>query len=318
MQQGVLDITALYPDFAWQNIDAITDRGSAVDELKALKWVAIQRATDDLLSIIRKNNMAVNTGVGFFQKTGTPNCTCASGTIGGGGSTWRGVKAELKRCDLSRSLKRISVSNLSLWSKVDYASVNILVKDNGYQYTLTVPDVVAGENNVYQKLGMLPIVSEGKGIEFLVDISVYPDLCIIDQFCPCSLKTTTLPYNLSTFNGWAYKSEKGLKMAGIVAEVGVICNYNNLFCLFAAAGNMSASYLILWKMGELIAEKTLFTKRINPFVLFGKEEAEEKRAKYNALYSEKFNDIVKGMKNTLQQTDSDCIVCRGTRILTNI
>ncbi len=318
MQQGQLDISALYPDFAWQNIDAIADRGTALEELQALKWIAVERVTDDLLAAVRRNNMAANVGVGHYHLTGTPDCTCNSGALPAGLSTYRGVKAEMKRCQLSTSLKRLHVSNLYVYSKVDYTDLDILVKDNGYQYTITVPTITAGKNDVYSLLNMLPIVSEGKSIEFLIDIVNYPDLCVVKQFCPCSMKSGQLPYNLLTFDGYSYKTGKGLKMAGIVAEIGTVCNYGNLLCLFAGNGTKSAAYLILYKMGELIAEKTLTTQRINPFVIFGREDAEEKRAKYNALYTEKYNDILRGLKNTLSQTDQDCITCKGTRILTNV
>lgn len=317
MQAGQLDVTALYPDFAWQTIDAISDRGNAVAELKALRWIAIQRVTDDLMAVIRKNNMTANVGIGHYVTTGTADCTCNAAALTGTGN-WRGTKVELKRCQLSHSLKRIHVSNLYLYSKVDYVSVDILVKDNGYQYTLTIPDVKAGKNDIYQMLNMLPVVSEGKGIEFLIDINQYPDLCTVKQFCPCSLKGGKLPFNLYTFNGLGYETGSKLKSAGIVAEVGTVCNYSNLLCLFAGNGNKTAAWLILYKMGELIAEKTLFSHRFNPFVLFGKEEAEEKRAKYNALYSEKYRDIVIGLKDTLTHIDQDCLTCRGTKILTNI
>ncbi len=233
MQAGQLDISALYPDFAWSTIDAIADRGTAVDELKALRWVAIERATDDLLSIVRKNNMLANVGAGYPTTSGKADCTCTAGALTQGLSPYYGVKAELKRCQLHKSLKRIHVSKLLLYSKVDYASVEILVKDNGYQYTLTVPNVKAGENNIYQMLQMLPIVSEGTSIEFFVDIATYPDLCVVNQYCPCSNKSVNLPYQLSTFNGYAYKTGVKLKMAGIVAEFQAVCNYSNVLCELA-------------------------------------------------------------------------------------
>jgi hypothetical protein len=319
VQFGQLDISALYPDFAWQTLDAIVDRGTAVEELQALRWVAIERATDDIGAYMRKSGFINAYTSGVSVQSGTPDCSCAVPELPHALSTFRGVKAALKeRCALSQTLKRIHVPRLEVWSKVAYQNLEIIVKDNGYQYTITVPQITAGKNDIYALLNMLPIVSEGKSIEFHVDITQYPELCVINQFCPCSMKGGKLPFTLETFDGYSFKKGTRLKAAGIVAEFATVCDYKNLLCLFANNGNKSAAWLVLYKMGELIAEKTLQTSRLNPFVVFGREDAEDKRAKYNALYSEKYSDIINAAKNALQNIDTDCITCKGVRVLSNI
>lgn len=316
---GQLDVMALYPDFAWTLANAITDeRTQAVQEVQAWKWQAIQKVTDDIISVMSRNGMNVNRASGEYKLSGTADCLCTAGTVTQGLSPYWGLGAELKYCNLQNSLKRIHVSELYIHSKTDYpAGIDLLIKDNGYQYTVNVPNVVAGVNDVYELTGRPHFVSEGKGIQFMVDMSVYPELCTITQNCSCAYKTQNIPYRIQTFDGYSWKWNDAKRTGyGLTARFGAKCNYDNVLCILA--GQKSTAWLILYYMGYLMAEKALSSTRLNLFTVFKREQAQEKRDKYLALYAEKYNDVVNGLRHTLIEADPDCVICKGAKIKTNI
>jgi len=316
---GQLDVMALYPDFAWSTADAITDeRVKSLDEVKGWRWLAIQKVTEDLVNILAKNGMNVNRASGQYLTSGVADCLCTAPTVEEGLSVYQGLGAELKYCDLRTSLKRIHVSELYIYSKVDYpAGIDLLVKDNGYQYTVNVPNIVAGVNDVYQLTGRPHFVSEGKGIQFMIDMDTYPDLCTVTQHCSCSLKNQNIPFRMQTFDGYSWKWNDAKRYGyGLVAKFGATCNYDNVLCILAA--HKSVAWLILYYMGYLMAEKTLNSTRLNLFTVFKREQAKEKSDKYMSLYMDKYNDVVQSLRHTLSDADQDCIICRGAKIKTNI
>lgn len=319
MRAGQLDIAALYPDFAWSKVDSITDRPTALEELKAVRWIATQKVSEDIRTMAAKVGIEINGSVGAYYDTGMADCKCTAPELPDGLSAYRGVKISVVACNVYASMKRVHISRLLLYSKANYNSVILLIKDNGFEYNITVPNVTIGVNDVLLKTGRVGLVSEGSSIEILVNSADYPDLCITDQFCFCSLKLKAgeKHLNFNTFDGYSYKAGKGLKGFGIVATAGVVCNSDALLCIMAGQ-QKAVAYLILYQMGVLLAEKTLTTTRINPFVVFRKEEAETTREKYLKLYVEKYNDVLMLIKNTLKNMDGDCIVCKGTKILTNV
>ena len=316
---GQLDVMALYPDFTWTQADAITDeRVRSLEEVQGWRWLAIQKVTEDVVSMLGKNGMIVNRASGQFITSGVPNCLCTAPDITQGLSPWQGLGAELKYCDLQNSLKRIQVSELYIHSKVDYAlGVDILVKDNGYQYTVNVPNIVAGINDVYALTGRPQFISEGKGIQFMVNMVDYPDLCTVTQHCSCSMKSQHTPFRLQTFDGYSWKWNDAQRNGyGLSGKFGATCNYDSVLCIMA--GHKSVAWLILYYMGYLMAEKTVQSGRLNLFTVFRKEDAKQMSDKYMSLYMDKYNDIAKSLRNTFSLADADCIECKGAKIKTNI
>ena len=311
---GALDITALYPDFEWGKIDAITDfHTSSVEELRALRWVAIQKITSDVTGVIQQNGLAANLGLQTYTTTGKADCACTAPANPAALSPYRGVMVQLKKCTPERSIKRLHISELYLWSKEEYTDLEILVKDNYYQYTITIPTVKEGMNDVYALTVIQPLVSEGSQIEIHVNSQLYPDLCATEQYCSC--KMNDLDYTFATFDGYKWRSGKGLQGFGITMKAGAVCDFDKVLCIFA--GSKLIQWVILYYMGHLISEKVLNSSRVNLYTTFQRADAKAKSEKYYNLYVEKYNELVKGMIPVLRGLDDGCITCKGVKVLSN-
>lgn len=310
---GALDITALYPDFEWGKIDAITDATtSAVQELRALRWLAIQKVSSDISGVISRNGLAANLGIETYTLSGQADCSCGW-TNPTALSPFRGIMAQLKRCSPERNIRRVHISELTIWSKQNYETLDLVVKDNYYQYTIEVPNVVQGANNVYALTGIQPIVSEGAQIEFHVNSDIY-DLCKTEQFCGC--KMNDLPYTFGTFDGNKWRNGKGLAGYGITMRAGAVCDFDKVLCIFA--GQKLVQYVVLYYMGHLISEKVLNSSKVNLYTTFQRADAKAKSEKYYNMYLEKYNELIVGMLPVLRGIDDGCITCKGVKTLTNV
>jgi len=308
---GTLDITSLYPDFSWQNVDAITDMQSAVAELEMLRWAAIQQVTQDVtmamgaagLRLAQMEDTIVQTGEADVCGTVTFSLT----------EPLRGVGAKLTRC-APNSLKRLTATALELWSKEDYPSVDIMVLDGVETYTITAQDITVGRNDVLGKAGWGGgVVSASKELSFMVDVTQY-NLYPTKQFCTCNGNAHT--YYVRTWDGAKWSNGRGLTGVGLIATFTTLCNYDELLCVMAATPQ--TKWLVLYKMGMLLGEKMLATNRLNAFTVGAQGRGEYLIEKYGSLYKRKYEELGASIKSSLAlYGDGECVHCK-TNIKQNI
>jgi len=120
-------------------------------------------------------------------------------------------------------------------------------------------------------------------------------------------------YNILSVTGW---TGSGLTSNhyGIRADVSVICNPINLFCLIK-------DYLalpVLYRFGIEFVREVQESDRLNFFTLLNRTAAQELEERYQEDYKESMKDISRTLPVLLRKLDDYCIICNQAKYVEKV
>jgi len=111
-------------------------------------------------------------------------------------------------------------------------------------------------------------------------------------------------YNILSVTGWT-GSGVSSHHHGIIADVSVICNPIDLFCLMKDY----LAFATLYRFGIEIANEALETDRFNYFTLVTRDDIKDLRESYMEDYEKEMKAVARTMPVLLRKLDDWCIDC---------
>jgi hypothetical protein len=206
-------------------------------------------------------------------------------------------------------LKKMTIKKVSVLPLVSVANANVLIYDDGLQYSYPVT-LTANLINTIE----INHVVKGAFARVLVDNTAIPMASsILTCFVGCS---GTSPNECGYTKGYNGDGEISAKEGyGIGLEFMCECDYDLILC------DLSRAYigkLIYLKARSGLLEERLSTNRLNNWIIYGSDEAEKRKKEIDMEYVQTWNTLVDSLPNILKNYNSDCLVCNRTTIRTNI
>jgi len=120
-------------------------------------------------------------------------------------------------------------------------------------------------------------------------------------------------YNILSVTGWTGTGVSSHHY-GIIADVSVICNPVDLFCLMKDF----LGFATLYRFGIEMANEVLETDRFNYFSLVRRDELLELRDSYQEDYDKEMKTTARTLPVLLRKLDSYCIICNQNTYRENI
>lgn len=207
-------------------------------------------------------------------------------------------------------LKKMTIKKVSVLPLVSKEDGEILIYDNGNVYTYEIP-LTGGMINTIE----INHIIEGAYARVLVDGNGLPMAsAMLTCFTGCNGK---LPNDCGYTKGYNGDGEISAKEGfGISVDFTCECDYESILC------DLSKSYvgkLIFLKTRIGLLDERISSNRLNNFIIYGLEEAKEKKQDIEAEYTETWNTFVASLPNLLKKYNpSDCLICNKTTWRTNI
>jgi len=115
-------------------------------------------------------------------------------------------------------------------------------------------------------------------------------------------------YNILDVTGW-----NGTKVSshhyGVRADVTVICNPGNLFCMVKDF----LAYSVLYRFGIELANEALETDRFNYFSMVTRDDIKDLRESYMEDYKNEMETVARTLPVFLRKLDDYCIICNQNK-----
>ncbi len=111
-------------------------------------------------------------------------------------------------------------------------------------------------------------------------------------------------YNILSVTGWTGTGVSSHHY-GIIADVSVICNPIDLFCLMKDY----LAFATLYRFGIELSNETLETNRFNYFSMVTRDDIKDLRASYMEDYEKEMAAVARTMPVLLRKLDDFCIIC---------
>lgn len=218
----------------------------------------------------------------------------------------RGLKIE-KTCYNSR-LSKLYVKRISLLSSISALQVPVYIKDGTLTTTIKV-DLVS--NVPYELVLNYKAVND---IIYILADNTNVKMCSTDNpdnisICGCGHCNCISSSNYFFITGWD-GAVNNSEMFGIIADVSMICDEDELMCLLAN----NIRFPVFWKIGIEAIREAQMTDRLNYYTLTQDAESLQQKFDYfEKKYTESmklFSASVPALMNTL---DKYCIQCNQTR-----
>ncbi|ROI05449.1 hypothetical protein EGI16_03420 [Chryseobacterium sp. G0240] len=124
----------------------------------------------------------------------------------------------------------------------------------------------------------------------------------------------TIPNDCGYVKGWNGSAETQKEGFGINAVFSCECDYSQILC------QQSKNFvgLLVWLKARIYAlEERINSTRINPFIIYGQEEAKNNRIELISEYNSKWNVFIDTIPNIIAGND-DCFECKKSKIVTNV
>jgi hypothetical protein len=229
-------------------------------------------------------------------------------------STWPAANLErgltvFKTAKSKNYLQRTIIKRVSVLPLADKEDGEILIYDNGNVYTYPV-ELTANMINTIE----VEHVIQGDYARVLVDGSDLPmSNSVLTCFTGCSGKLPNDCGYTKGYNGTGDISNK--EGFGVSVDFSCECDFESILC------DMAKTYvgkLIYTKVRIGLLQERIDTTRLNNFIIYGKEEAKERKSELEQDYVEQWNTFIASLPNLLKKYKSDCIICNRTTFKTNI
>lgn len=120
-------------------------------------------------------------------------------------------------------------------------------------------------------------------------------------------------YNVLDVKGWTGSGVTS-NHYGIRADVSVICNPINLFCLVKDY----LAYPVLYRFGIEFVREVQESDRLNYFTLLNRTSAQELEERYQEDYKESMEDFARSLPVLLRKLDDYCIICNQAKYVEKV
>jgi len=117
-------------------------------------------------------------------------------------------------------------------------------------------------------------------------------------------------YNILSVTGWTGTGVSSHHY-GIIADVSVICNPIDLFCLMKDY----LAFATLYRFGIEMANESLETNRFNYFSMVTRDDIKDLRASYMEDYEKEMAAVARTMPVLLRKLDDFCIECNQNKYI---
>lgn len=229
-------------------------------------------------------------------------------------SSWPAANLErgltiFKTAKSKNYLQRTTIKRVSALPLADKEDGEILVYDNGLVYRYPV-ELTADMINTIE----IDHVIQGDYARVLIDNAALPmSNSVLTCFTGCNGKLPNDCGYTKGYNGTGDISNK--EGFGISVDFQCECDFESILCDLAKT---YVGKLIYTKVRIGLLDERINTTRLNNFIVYGKEDAIQRKKELEQDYVEQWNTLLASMPNLLKKYRSDCIRCEKTQFRTNI
>ncbi len=283
------------------NSEKINDIANAEYDtgLKILKncvRLALRDIETDFISVLSANKISSNTNsydviTGNFSAQNINNVS--------------GQKGIVIHKQGNSGIKKIRLKKIRIYPVNDHASAQLKFIDSGKESVLNIA-LTGGKVNEFAT----DYFVEGNDIKILLEgVETYSSelTCLLG----CN---GTIPNDCGYVKGWNGSSETQREGFGINAVFSCECDYSQILC------QQSKNFvgLLIWLKSRIyVLEERIHSSRINPFIIYGQEEAKNQRIELLNEYNSKWNVFIETIPNLISGND-DCFDCKKAKMVTNV
>lgn len=205
-------------------------------------------------------------------------------------------------------IRKLRIRKLSVFPIQSVEGVQIRFYDNGYVSAITV-NLVGGQINNFD----VDYTVQGNSVRILMDNAAFATYSsVLTCMTTC---TGAMPNDCGYVKGYNGSAEIQKEGFGINAEFSCDCDYTELLCSY------SKNYVgkIVWtKARALLLSERINSQRLNPFIIYGRDDAIRLQTEVENEYREAWNNFALSLPELLKYVKSDCIACKGVQIVTNL
>lgn len=205
-------------------------------------------------------------------------------------------------------IKKLHIHTVSV-CPVESVDVAVLtIRDNNLDHSYNV-QLVGGQVNTFQ----LDFTAAGNEVRITLDntnLQTYNAAITCMKGC-----NGTVPNPCGWVAGWNGTSEVKTEGFGISATFSCDCDYSQLLCAWA---KQFTGEIVYWKARSLVMQERLNSERLNNFVVYNREEAQEKVTEFENTYRDKWNTFALALPGLLKNLRDDCIICNKPHKAVNV
>lgn len=210
------------------------------------------------------------------------------------------------------TLRKLYINSIQVYPLADATGAELKIYDDAGGGTVSVYNIDLNANTV----NTFRVNYEVKG-NFARVLLNGTDIPVASSFLTCFTGCNgTLPNDCAYTRGWYDDKEiSGKEGFGINVEFNCSCDYEQLLC------DMARTYIgeIVWlKSRVLLLEEHLRTNRLNNWVVYGREEAQQYLTDIENQYRDKWRIFADTVPGILQQFKDDCLQCNGVKWVVNV
>lgn len=283
------------------NIARINDLANAeyTTGLKLLKnciRLALRDIETDFISVLFANKI---TAVSNSYDVVTGNFSLQNDNIGSG---QKGIVIHKQN---NRGIKKLRIKKVKIYPINDHESAQLKFIDSGKESVINI-SLTGGKVNEFAT----DYFVEGSEVKILLE-----NVPTYSSELTCLLGCNgTLPNDCGYVKGWNGYSEIQKEGFGINAIFSCECDYSQILC------QQSKNFvgLLIWLKSRIYAlEERINSSRLNPFIIYGQEEAKTQRIELLNEYNSKWNVFIETIPNLITGND-DCFECKKAKIVTNL
>ncbi|MFC7347311.1 hypothetical protein ACFQO9_11340 [Chryseobacterium zhengzhouense] len=205
----------------------------------------------------------------------------------------------------TRGIKKLRIKKVRIFPVNDHDNAQLKFIDSGKESIINI-SLIGGKINEFAT----DYFVEGDNVKILLDgIATYSSelTCLLG----CNGR---IPNDCGYVKGWNGSNEIQKEGFGINAVFSCECDYSQVLC---QQSKNFVGLLIFLKSRIYVLEERIRSSRINPFVIYGQEDAKNQRIELMSEYNSKWNIFIETIPNLLNGND-DCFDCKKSRIATNV
>lgn len=283
-------------DLAKINDIANAEYNTGLKVLKNCVRLALRDIETDFISVLFANKISANSS-SYDVVTGN-----FSTQYQNGGTGQKGIVIHKQNYT---GIKKLRLKKIMIYPVNDNQNAQLKLIDSGRESTINV-SLTGGRVNEFA----IDYFVEGNDVKIVLEgVQTYSSelTCLLG----CG---GTIPNDCGYVKGWNGSSEIKSEGFGINAIFTCECDYSQILC------QQSKNFvgLLIWLKARIYAlEERINSSRINPFIIYGQEEAKNQRIELLNEYNSKWNVFIETIPNLIKGND-DCFECKKSQIVTNV
>jgi hypothetical protein len=287
---------------------ADTTHVKGIDLAISKKHEAITSVRNDLLSSLQMNGI----GVGQFQTVYDTSEFKLNSPIGNG-TYARGVQLH-SVSQYNGGLRRTKIKAVQVFP-INSGSGKLIIVDGIKTFSWDI-SLVGGVINIFDNsnLAGFDYTTESNNVKILVQA---PDVNFNGSVITC-LKGChgTKPNDCAWADGWDGQYDSRNDGFSVNVQFYCECDYERILCDLAKTFSGELIYL-KWQM--LLFQEKLSSERFNNIVIYDRQNIiEYVLPNLQQQYNARWNALMEGMHNILNNYHDDCLKCAGLRWVTNV